>query len=105
MRRALLFPRLSGPLLDRIDLHVEVPGVPDGRLAERTGRGGGRARCGDPFRWAGPLFATVARSGAGRSRVSHAVGTIQGPPPGVPGRSIVSPFVSRDPVDSVTIFV
>jgi magnesium chelatase family protein len=28
--------RISGPLLDRIDLHVEVPAVPYDRLAERT---------------------------------------------------------------------
>ena len=28
--------RISGPLLDRIDLHVEVPGIPYDRLAERA---------------------------------------------------------------------
>ena len=37
--------RLSGPLLDRIDIHVEVPRVPFQKLSDRV-RGSRRRRSG-----------------------------------------------------------
>ena len=52
--------RLSGPLLDRIDIHVEVPRVPFQKLIRRAPR---RTVGGDP--------------GAGRGRAGAAIGPVR----------------------------
>ena len=60
--------KISGPLLDRIDLHVEVPAVPFTQLAEMP---------------PGPPSSRVPRPGSGRPR-----------PPGASGSATRRPLVN-----------
>ena len=85
--------RISGPLLDRIDLHVEVPALSLQELKGPTGRDHGRGRGASPHCQAASA-SPLRRSGAHTDQRSH--GTRGDPPilhlgarrPSAPGRRI-----------------